>query len=242
MIFAKREDLVFPDEIEVNGDNYGIEVIFAKKKNSSVSVKGSKLVFRLSSYLSNKKKNEHFSDLLRKICLKIEKSPVTVVQREFKDVLECGEFEFANQRYLIEFTTRVRGVKLNENTFFVNPQTKIDNIEKHILRLLSERYYERLKEYVFALNKQTYNFNINGFELKLLNSKWGHCTSNDVLMLNLKLLNAPLDILNYVIFHELSHIKVKNHSNLFWKEVEKFCPNHKVLRKRLRLNPPEVFM
>ena len=74
-----------------------------------------------------------------------------------------------------------------------------------------------------------------------MRSKWGHCTHDDSIMLNLKLLNAEIEILNYVIYHELSHIKHKNHSSNFWAEVEKFCPNYKLLRKKLKNNPPGLF-
>ena len=60
-------------------------------------------------------------------------------------------------------------------------------------------------------------------------------------MFNLKLLNANLEVLNYVIYHEISHIIHKNHSINFWDEVSKFCPNHKILRKELKTNPPGVY-
>jgi len=84
-------------------------------------------------------------------------------------------------------------------------------------------------------------FKIKGFELKNLNSKWGHCTFDNKIMLNLKLLNAPKEVLDYVIYHELSHIKHKNHSRNFWNEVSIFCKNHKVLRKVLKDESPKIF-
>ena len=44
------------------------------------------------------------------------------------------------------------------------------------------------------------------------------------------------DVIDYVLIHELCHTKVKNHSKNFWKEVEKYCPNYKELRKKLKTN------
>ena len=42
------------------------------------------------------------------------------------------------------------------------------------------------------------------------------------------------DTIDYVLIHELCHTKVKNHSEKFWKEVEKYCPNWRILRKNLK--------
>lgn len=241
MNWFKPKEVVFPDEINIQDNSYEMEVVFSKKKNSSVQVKDNKLIFRLSTYLSKKKANEHFNELLKNIAEKIKKSPKKQ-KKQFKEVLELGEFTFSNTLYKLEHTHKIRGVKLIDNTFYINPHTKLENIEKHILKLLTSTYLGRLKEYVSVLNEQTYNYGIKDFQLKLLNSKWGHCTHDNIIMLNLKLLNADPEIMNYVIFHELAHIKVKNHSVTFWREVERFCPNYKVLRKALKGNPPEVYV
>lgn len=154
--------------------------------------------------------------------------------------MKKGEFEFAKEKYIIEYS-KTRGVKFEDNIFYVNYQMLPELIEKYIVKYLILKYTPRIENYVNQLNKSTYNFNIKGIELKLVESKWGHCTFDNKLMFNLKLLNVDPQILDYVIFHELSHIKHKNHSSNFWNEVSKFCPNHKFLRKKLKDNPPNIF-
>ena len=238
----KSQELVFPKSIEINNINYVIEVLFIKKKNSSVSIKENKIVFRLASNLNNKKANEHFSYLLKKIYQKIERRPSQSLIG-INDVLERGYFNFADQRYNLEYTTTLtRSVKLVENTFYIHPKCKSENIEKHIVYQLSIRYNERVKNYVYQKNKQTYNFSIKDIIIKNVSSKWGHCTHDNLIMLNLKLLNAKQEILDYVIIHELAHIKHKNHSTKYWNEVEKYCPNYKKLRKMLKDNPPQLYV
>lgn len=44
----------------------------------------------------------------------------------------------------------------------------------------------------------------------------------------------PEELMDYVIVHELSHRRYMNHSLLFWKEVEKYCPEYKLCRQRLK--------
>ncbi len=241
MVFFKKFDsLNFPESLPINQKLYYIEVDFSKKRSSSVSIKNNTIAFKLSSYLTKKQAEEHFSSLLKRIVKKIENSPAISNQKSFEEILERGEFEFANETYSLEHTKN-RGIKLKENTFHLNVHSKLENIEKTITKLLIERYYDKTYEYVKALNQQTYNYSIKDFQLKLVNSKWGHCSHDNVIMLNIKLLNASIEVLNYVIFHEISHIMHKNHSESFWKEVARFCPNYKVLRKELRVNPPQIF-
>jgi predicted metal-dependent hydrolase len=47
---------------------------------------------------------------------------------------------------------------------------------------------------------------------------------------------APLDVIDYVVVHELGHLRVKNHSTRFWKVVEGIMPEYRMQRKWLREN------
>ncbi len=238
---VSADELLFPSYIDVAGKRFIIKVGFFKKKNSSAVVNGFEINIRLSSKLSSIKAKEHFNSLLSSLIRKIESKPHLHNRGDFLDVLDRKNFMFARELYKIEFADK-RGIKLlDSNVIRVNSSLKPDQIQKSIIKLLCIKYEERLLKYVKALNVQTYGFKINNFSLKNANSKWGHCSHDNSIMLNIKLLNADTDILNYVIFHELSHVKHKNHSDKFWKEVARFCPNYKLLRKKLRLNPPEVF-
>ena len=49
----------------------------------------------------------------------------------------------------------------------------------------------------------------------------------DTINLNLNLVKAPEDVLNYIILHELSHLKIKEHSHHFWDLVHKFMPDYR---------------
>ena len=243
LFLLDKSKIEFPTNITIKDKIFHIEVIFIQKKTSSVRVKDDKLIFRLSSYLSGKQAQNHFKELLEKITRKIlkDKTINLVPNKSFQEIFKRGEFVFSNEKYTFELTNKTRGIKLKENIYYVYTSSKLENIEKKVIKLLIEKYRERLHNYVKTYNSNTFNYKINGFDLKLLNSKWGHCTHDNKIMLNIKLLNAKPDILNYVICHELAHIKTKNHSQKFWNEVSRFCPNYKILRKELRANPCGVF-
>lgn len=65
-------------------------------------------------------------------------------------------------------------------------------------------------------------------------TRWGSCTSAGTLNFTWRLVMAPLVVIDYVVLHELAHLKVKNHSPRFWKLVESLCPDFKHHRKWLR--------
>lgn len=72
--------------------------------------------------------------------------------------------------------------------------------------------------------------------LKLSNaqSRWGSCSSRGDMRLNWRLLQAPPHIINYVICHELAHLKEMNHSAKFWTVVKSIYPAYKTAEKELK--------
>lgn len=57
--------------------------------------------------------------------------------------------------------------------------------------------------------------------------KWGCCNSRGVVSFNWLLIMAPLSVIDYVVVHELSHLREMNHSSRFWLEVERFYPDYR---------------
>ena len=66
-------------------------------------------------------------------------------------------------------------------------------------------------------------------------SRWGSCNSRGEVRLSWRLLQAPPHIINYVICHELAHLKQMNHSPKFYAVVEQLFPNYKAAEKELKL-------
>ena len=72
--------------------------------------------------------------------------------------------------------------------------------------------------------------------LKHLKSKWGSCSSKGVIDINIRLMATNKEVLEYVIVHELAHLKYMNHSSSFYKFVEKYKPNYKECKAYLKTN------
>lgn len=71
-------------------------------------------------------------------------------------------------------------------------------------------------------------------------SRWGSCNSKQEIRLNWRLLQAPPHLINYVVCHELAHLKEMNHSAKFWAVVESLCPNYKQAEKDLKIWSPKL--
>ena len=67
-------------------------------------------------------------------------------------------------------------------------------------------------------------------------TRWGSCSSEKNLNFNWKLILAPPEVLDYVVVHELCHRREMNHSQAFWKEVEKILPDYRERQKWLKDN------
>ena len=67
-------------------------------------------------------------------------------------------------------------------------------------------------------------------------TKWGTCNSKNDIRLNWRLIQAPLNIIDYVICHELCHLKYMNHSKEYWNLVGKVFPQYKQAESYLKEN------
>ena len=66
-------------------------------------------------------------------------------------------------------------------------------------------------------------------------TRWGSCNSKREIRLNWRLLQAPPHLINYVICHELAHLKEMNHSAKFWAVVASIYPDYKAAEKELKV-------
>ena len=67
-------------------------------------------------------------------------------------------------------------------------------------------------------------------------TRWGSCSPKKTLSFTWRLVMAPLEIIDYVVVHELCHLEEMNHSKSFWAQVEGILPDYKARRKWLKNN------
>ena len=69
-----------------------------------------------------------------------------------------------------------------------------------------------------------------------LKNRWASCSEKQHLNFHWKCLMAPLNIIDYIVVHELAHLKQKNHTDAFWGEVDKVMPDYRERKEWLGQN------
>ena len=107
-----------------------------------------------------------------------------------------------------------------------------DSLEPALLdacRLLAAEY---LPPRLSALG-QSHGLSWNRLRLGNQKSRWGSCSAKGTISLNWRLILLPLEVGNYVLCHELAHLRHMNHSPEFWNFLEGIAPGAKALDRRL---------
>ncbi len=121
---------------------------------------------------------------------------------------------------------------------------KIDHLKKYPKRQTKKEIKESYKKYknvaleiatkkVLELNKN-YNFKFNKITIRNQSTRWGSCSRKGNLNFNYKIALIRNELADYLVVHELCHLKEFNHSKKFWTLVAKTIPNYMELRKELK--------
>lgn len=111
------------------------------------------------------------------------------------------------------------------------------NLQKFEVSNNKEFYNKTFIEYITPLVKSiSSKIGLNSSKIIKTNSKrmWGSMNNKKEMHLNWKLIILPEKLIEYVIVHELCHIKHLNHSKYFWQEVSKYLPDYKTRKKELK--------
>lgn len=94
--------------------------------------------------------------------------------------------------------------------------------------------FQRMIRSRLEFYNQSYNFSYNAISIRRQSHVWGSCSYQGNLQFNFALILLPQRLVDYVVVHELCHLKEHNHGPNFWKLVERTFSDHKLLRSELR--------
>ena len=109
------------------------------------------------------------------------------------------------------------------------------------LKQIDRFYKEKAMSVIPSLvEKWADKMNLHPHEIKFRKTKrqWGSCSAKNILSFNTMLVKLPLDVIEYVIVHELAHIKYKHHQRSFWALVAQFMPDYKTRVAQLHTYTP----
>ena len=166
---------------------------------------------------------------------KQQKSFAKMPQITTRSFQNGAKFLVLGEEYPLELSSPIPGKRPSvrfENAFRIATSSVKQGKE------LLEKWYRQEARRIFTQRLEYYSkrHNLTYKVLKLSSAKtrWGSCSRQKNINLNWRLIMAPLDIIDYVIAHELSHTMHMNHSKRFWVQVEEMVPSHKMHKKWLK--------
>lgn len=125
-------------------------------------------------------------------------------------------------------------VVLGESTVTVHARAEDDKI---VRRTLEKWYKMQAKKYFeprVPLLADLVNYDIRRVTIRSQRTRWGSCSSRQTISLNWRLVLCPDWVSDYVIYHELAHLKHMNHSRAFWQLVGDYFPKYREAEKWLK--------
>ncbi len=193
----------------------------SKKISIQITNRGEVILKKPKNY--SQKLLENFIELKQKWIEEKRRKALELVEK-YKDVIEYKTILVLGNENQIIYDSKCN--KISPKKMYVkNRKSLITTIKKYANEII--------------IQKATYFSNkigVKPLEIKIENAKkrWGVCTSKKVIKINFRACMVDEKCLDYIIIHELLHLKEFNHSKNFWLLVKKYVPNFSEIKKQLK--------
>ena len=149
------------------------------------------------------------------------------------------------KRRYVEFELRGNKCILHIPLRETDNESLVRSVERWYREQALRVFKERVSHITPVLNKTMENMGYSQVKSKIIKirqfrSRWGSCHVDGTIVLNWRLIFAPLEIVDHVITHELIHLNIKSHSKEFWRVVGTVIPDYLEKEEWLRVNAPSL--
>jgi len=213
-----------------------------RKRSLSITVhKNGQVVLRAPYHTSTADLQRFAISKTAWIIDKLKKVEVKQTQNSTKK----NTIRFMGEDYLIriELSPLLRNSGFCElsgrNLYIYVPQNLTAKKQNIVIKTILENWYQTMATEIFMNRANIYaeQLNLKFQSIKLADPKrrWGSCDKQGRIMFSWRAVMLPLELIDYLIVHELCHLLHFDHSKLFWHAVENILPDYKIHRKQLRL-------
>lgn len=236
-----------PEKVTVKGKEFTIEQLSGRGSTARVSITGEKIRITLPRYASRRESMRIYSEFKDWALKRLEKIDHTTLEPKPKLIpfVDGQELTVIGEkaRLIITEGGSSSAAKSDGETITIRLREGLKGEEKkretHLLvrKAITRASSEHLKNHVQGLNGRHFDFKLNGISIRDQSSRWASCSRRSrKISLNFRILLAPPEIMDYIIIHELAHLKEPNHSKNFWRLVESAVPDYKERRRWLNKN------
>lgn len=225
-------------------ENIDYSIIRSNRKTISISILPNKeVIVRAPHQISDKTLQDLLTTKKKWIDAKLKELPPP--KEPSKDTYNDGDrILYRGKEYKIKVVSdsslRKSDIILKEDELWV---FKKNNETKETKELLINWYKQQARNLVqtrMNYYNQIINKPIGKVRIKNQKSRWGSCSSKGNLNFNWRIILMPDDMCDYIIVHELCHLKYMNHSKMFWSSVESILPDYKERQRWIKENTTKL--
>ncbi len=206
----------------------GVDIVIQKSERKTVSIfierDGS-----VSARVPEKLGDEEIIEILKAKEYQIFKNlaewkqlNANAVEREY---VNGQSFLYLGRNYRLKLVDeKLEGVQFNRNTFFLS-KTEMYKAKELFVKFYKDKLNRKIHPIIERYKNQL-DVQPNQIKVMELQKRWASCTPNGNLNFHWKCAMAPIDVLHYIIIHELAHLIHNNHTQAFWNEIDKILPNY----------------
>lgn len=227
-------DSIYWDTVEVGDKTIYIKIHIERRRGVRMSF-GKEFVLLRIPYSSSTYIKETLDKCKTWVLQTIEKKPSLLSRYHIRDYNRHPHLVVMDKTYTVELVesknnsgrAELDGTKVCIYVpYELEGYTRSKMIRTLISKILAKAHKKSVWDRVNYYNSRYINKSINNVVLKYNTSNWGSCSTNKNINISTRTLLAPMWVVDYVIVHELCHLKEMNHSKRFWKLVEDIYPNY----------------
>jgi predicted metal-dependent hydrolase len=227
----------------MEGFGFQVEVLrTGRKKSASVQLDGNLVKVSVPQTLSDKRVRDLITQRTPWIKSKLRELSERPKFKP-KEYVSGETFPYLGKNYRLKVLQGDDCLVRLKNGRFIATISNSDEPQSLVQELLSEWYRNhaemRLREKTERLAKIV-DVAPRSVAIKTYKSRWGSCSARGDITYNWKIILAPHRIVDYVVIHELCHLIEHNHSNRYWKHVERYVPNWRDCKDWLHKNAVSV--
>jgi len=221
-----------PDICSLNSTlPFNFDVQRQNRKSLVVYIKSGKVEVRAPRFASGKWINEFVLSQADWIMGELARQ-----KRQFRQrlvIADGREFLFLGRpRTIVVLVGPQQEVRLTRDFLFIYTRRNTpEKLEKMFNDWLKDKAMEHMTvETLKVARRLGLRHKLKEVKYRKTRSKWGHCCQDGTIQYNYLAMMAPREVINYLIVHEVSHLKHMDHSKRFWDTVASICPNFKRYR------------
>lgn len=225
------------EKVTINGIDYPIKLIYSSNRSANSRLREGEIRISIPNNWSNIEKNKTFDSLLKRSIKSISNGKWTIEGSKRISFFDSQILKTIGGEFILVFNEYGK----NGFVFFDNEMINVTHLNSEKRDLIIRKVLVQKLMPIISLRTDHYEkiLEVEKIKIRIKDSLtiWGSFSNrNKSMTLNFRLLFMPLEILDYVILHELCHSKYRGHGVRFWNLVESIMPNYKEKRKWLKEN------